>query len=126
MVFIQYIVVALSLFMLFDQHWDSLAQASFLKLQYIPLFLLILSLAVINLMVETRIWKRLLGKSNETGEMEIFKAVIVSYTLKSVSTQYIGALLGKQHLFGLKKWKNNVFSQNHEMIQIYYCQYNDA
>jgi hypothetical protein len=96
--------------MLFDQHWDSLDQASFLKLQYIPLFLLILSLAVINLMVETRIWKRLLGKSNDTGEIEIFKAVIVSYTLKSVSTQYIGAFLGKQHLFGLKKWKYNVFS----------------
>lgn len=107
---LQYLVVTLSLFMLFDQHWQTLAETSFLKLQYIPLFLLVLVLSIVNLMIETKIWTLLMNQNLQAGFKDIFKAVAISYTFKSVSTQYIGALLGKQHLFGIKKWKDNLLS----------------
>ncbi len=105
----QFLAIAISLFVLAVTLHQNESYSLVLKLQHPVLMFILLFLALLNLTIETDIWQHILKKVHVSNFGQIFRLVVISYTFKTISTQFIGALIGKSSLFGFKGIKENIF-----------------
>lgn len=80
-----------------------------LKLQHINIFLALLLLSLVNLIVESKAWKYILQSHQKINFINTFRVVCECYPIMSFSSNFLGAVLGKQSFFGTRKVGTNIY-----------------